>query len=209
MNITLNNNSKAPIRVLIEEREIFIAEDGVAQVQTASNCFTMLCEYLIDFEQLSLETPVSDESFMDKVISKAANKFVSALDKVHLKANVLYEVSVKDNAVIDLSGELNAVEPSKLAEWVFDIDPAIYSFIRAESGVAKLNVLEVQGIEKERFLKFYRKMYLLSETLLFPIQYDSLKRKISRRSLTRNLQRLYALPFAERDAFFIENNGSF
>ncbi len=158
-------------------------------------------DLLSDFEDEELPSKLKDRIFF-----KFAKKFAEKVPEMGLYSTCDYELSeITDDITVNLYDGVYGVFDGNVADYVFDMVPVIYTFIRAECVSGKLEFVRAHLTNRKKYLKLVRNLLLFIDTDLF---FPNLVFFIPKYILTRFfatgfilsviLARLYRLPVAER-----------
>lgn len=216
MNITFINKSNINIiKLILEGVEYFLQPEGLLNVTFTGGDNTFTAELLPvnDIGEIQPDK-LEKESFKDKLLRKATNKFLKKIPEMALYSAVTYELQdVTSDTVVELESSVYSSCDGDIADF-FDMMPVVYLFAKAESADTKINAIKAKNTNRRRFLKLFRRILLfLNWGMLFlnlfefiP-NYAVLKFYATDFYVTRLLKKLYALSKNEREYLIAKKSG--
>ncbi len=208
MNITFINKSEANImKLTFEGVEYFLQPQGLLNVPCAVGNNTFTAELLPDNDIGEIQPDeLEKESFKDKLLRKATNRFLKKVPEMALYSAVTYELQdISSDTVVELENSVYSSCDGEIADF-FDMMPVVYCFPKAECADAAIKANKAKNTNRKQYLKLFRRILLflnwgmlLLNLFEFIPAYIVLKFYATDFYISKLIKKLYALSKKERD----------
>lgn len=200
MNITIKNLcDDVDAKLTIDKREVVLSGLQSYEFDVDKKEIILSVLYNRDFR---VET--GDDAKKDKIfgwISESIGNFIVQIKNTYRISNLA------DGDIIEVDEKAHYV-PTTKKEAFYKCLPALYYFAQAECKNASTEIVSSQAINRDSFIKFYKRLLKLFNLngwfriLKYKKQLKRQKRISSDDTLTQTFKSLYELPFEEREYQF-------
>lgn len=169
MFITFRNNSAdCRIKLNINDTSYLLESGKNVEVCVYDDTVTFFVETLPEDLTTGWDTQESPKKLRDRILYKLAKKFVEKIPELGLYSVCEYELSeITNGMIVELYDGGYSVLDGKLADFLFEMVPVIFTFARAEVMSGKLKFKRAKLVNRKKFLKIVRNLLLFIDTDLF------------------------------------------
>ncbi len=190
-----------------DEFEVQTLSEKIVDIEGPELVFYV--KYIRDFTFGYQPQPKGTGKLQDKITDIVTEKTINSIGNAVVQIVNTYKISdLKDGAVIEINDRAHYVATSGIHAF-FNCFPALLYFGQAECFSGKVEVLSSVCINRPDFISLYKLIYriinlhgFIFNFVKYKVQIDWQRKVSSNNYLTLTFQKLYALPYNEREYQF-------
>lgn len=163
-----NNSADCRIKLNINDTSYLLESGKSVEVNVCDDTVTFFAETLPEDLTMGWNEEESPKKLRDRILYKLAKKFAEKIPELGLYSVCEYELSeITNGMTVELYDGGYSVLDGKLADFLFEMVPVIFTFARAEVMSGKLKFKRAKLVNRKKFLKIVRNLLLFIDTDLF------------------------------------------